>query len=202
MPFGVGAPPHSSNGSSDASYCRCIVLRPLLRLALDERSHVGLGLGALEDHQIAFPFAERLAGSEVIGALVDRAIWREDKVARSAGMMGASFLASVRQVTCKELGLAISPIDVGIDRFMTDQDRLALEPKPTRNLLWGPSSLQLSNYRISDPQGGPACIFSHAFGSPSSARRHHSSHSAVEAQYRETVALDIAIDRRTVTTNL
>lgn len=89
---------------------------------------------AAKYHQIAFPIAEYLAGLDVIRPVVDGAFQREHLAARAAGVTRFSLLAAVRKIPCQSLGLTISSVEIGINRFMADGGCMAFELQAACNL--------------------------------------------------------------------
>lgn len=104
------------------------------RLAFDQRRHIRLSLRSLKDHQITFPFAERLTCLNVVRALMDRPVRRKNKAARRTSASWLPFLAPVWQVARKFFGLTIRAVNVSIDCLVADTQRLTVKLQSTCDL--------------------------------------------------------------------
>jgi hypothetical protein len=109
------------------------------RLAFDKRGNVHIALGALKNHQIAFPVAKGLAGVHVLWTLMVGPIWRKYLTSWASGIPAPSLLAATWKVSGKFFRLSLGAVNMGVDRFMADTNGMSFECKPTGNLFGGPA---------------------------------------------------------------
>ncbi|EAQ23806.1 hypothetical protein ROS217_00480 [Roseovarius sp. 217] len=105
------------------------------RLALDNGSNIHVALGALKNHQIAFPVAKYLARVHVLGALMNGPIWRKYLSPRASSIPGPPFLAATWKVSGELFRLPFSAVNMGVDSFMAYANGMSFKCKPTGNLL-------------------------------------------------------------------
>ncbi|SFP91213.1 hypothetical protein SAMN04488047_11820 [Tranquillimonas alkanivorans] len=167
--------------------------------AFYERGDVRVAVGALEDHQIAFPVAEHLARRDVFRTFMDGSIWRKDLAARSAGISRLALLATAGQIARQFSGSAIGAVDVGIDRLVADPDRKAFIAQATGDLFRRPAFFQLRDHRIAElfqaHQLAPSCPPGICIP-----LRIHPVVATEVSQFVvfEAIAADLAVDGRTV----
>ena len=108
-------------------------------LALDQRGDLHRALGALQNHQIAFPISKFFARLHIVRAFIDEPTRLKNLGSEASGKARLLFLASARQIPCQLFGMSFGAVDVSIDPLVTDPHWLIVKAKATRDLFWRPA---------------------------------------------------------------